>query len=57
MKFINYLEGITGVGIYPLTSLILFFVFFSGLTIWAFKVDKKYINNMKELPLQADENE
>lgn len=57
MKFINYLEGITGVGIYPLTSLILFFVFFSGLTIWAFRVDKKYINNMKELPLQAVENE
>ena len=24
MKFINYLENITGVGVYPLTSLLLF---------------------------------
>jgi hypothetical protein len=57
MKFINYLEGITGVGIYPLTSLILFFVFFSALTFWVIKADKKFINKMENLPLQNDENE
>ena len=57
MKFINYLEGITGVGIYPLFSLILFFAFFTALTIWVVKADKKLIDKMKELPLQNDENE
>ncbi|RYZ56266.1 MAG: CcoQ/FixQ family Cbb3-type cytochrome c oxidase assembly chaperone [Sphingobacteriales bacterium] len=56
MKFINYLEGITGVGIYPMTSLILFFLFFSALSVWAFKADKKYITAMKELPFAGNEN-
>jgi cytochrome c oxidase cbb3-type subunit 3 len=57
MKFINYLEGITGVGIYPLTSLILFFAFFSVLTVWVIKADKKLIDRMSDLPLQKDEIE
>lgn len=57
MKFINYLESITGVGIYPLTSLILFFVFFTGLSVWAFKADKTYINTLKHLPFPGDEKE
>ena len=57
MKFINYLEGITGVGIYPLTSLLLFFAFFSVLTIWVIKADKKLLKKMENLPLQSDENE
>ena len=49
MKFINYLESITGVGIYPLASLLIFFVFFTGLSIWAFKANKSYITLMKQL--------
>ena len=57
MKFIDYLQGITGVGIYPLTSLILFFVFFTGLAIWVIKADKKLLKKMEELPLQNDEKE
>jgi len=57
MKFINYLEGITGVGIYPLTSLIIFFVFFTALSVWAFKADKQYINTMKQLPFPGEESE
>ena len=56
MKFINYLESITGVGIYPLTSLIIFFVFFSALSIWAFKADKKYIGSMKQLPFESEQD-
>ena len=47
MKFINYLQSITGVGIYPLTSLIMFFLFFTVLTIYVVKADKKYIQKMK----------
>ena len=57
MKFINYLETITGVGIYPLTSLLVFFLFFTALTIWVFRADKKYLNTMKHLPLSNNENE
>ena len=50
MKFINYLERITGVGIFPLISLIIFFLFFSVLLLWVFKADKKYIAAMKHIP-------
>jgi len=51
MKFRNYLETITGVDIYPLVSLIIFFTFFTGLLIWAFRANKQYINEVKNLPL------
>ena len=57
MKFIHYLETISGVGIFPLTSLLIFFVFFSALTIWVFKADKGYINSMKHLPFASNEND
>jgi cytochrome c oxidase cbb3-type subunit 3 len=57
MKFIHYLETITGVGIYPLVSLLIFFLFFSALSIWAFRADKSYINAMKQIPLAGNENE
>ena len=57
MKFINYLESITGVSIYPLTSLIIFFLFFSALSVWVFKADKKYIDAMKRIPFPSNENE
>jgi len=55
MKFINYLEKITGVGIYPLVSLIIFFVFFIGLTYWVMKADDGYIGMMKKLPFNENE--
>jgi cytochrome c oxidase cbb3-type subunit 3 len=57
MKFINYLETITGVSIYPLTSLLIFFVFFSALTIWVLRADKGYINKMKQLPFTGNETD
>ena len=57
MKFIHYLETITGVGIYPLTSLAIFFVFFAAVTTWTLKADKKYISSMKNLPFPESENE
>ena len=57
MKFIHYLERITGVGIYPLTSLAIFFVFFAVIATWAFKADKKYINAVKAIPFPENEQQ
>lgn len=58
MKFINYLERITGVGIFPLTSLIIFFVFFSVLLLWVFTADKKYMSALGNIPFDGNsENE
>ena len=57
MKFKNYLETITGVETYPLMSLLIFFLFFTALSIWAFRANKKYIDELKNLPLaQGDDN-
>lgn len=50
MKFRHYLETMTGVGIYPLISLSIFFIFFTGLAIWALKANKNYIQAIKNLP-------
>ncbi len=50
MKFINYLESIAGVGIFPLVSLGIFFIFFVVLTIWTFKANKEHLTEMKNLP-------
>ena len=52
MKFINYLESIAGVGIFPLISLCMFFLFFVVLTIWALKVSKEHLDEMKNIPLE-----
>ena len=57
MKFINYLKSINGVSIYPLTALILFFLFFTVLSIWVFNADKKYMITMKNIPFTGNENE
>jgi cytochrome c oxidase cbb3-type subunit IV len=57
MKFIHYLEKITGVGIFPLTSLMIFFLFFTALLVWVFKADKYYMRLMKDLPLTNDEQD
>lgn len=51
MKFINYLESIAGIEIFPLISLTIFFTFFVVLTIWVLKVDKQRILEMKNIPL------
>ena len=51
MKFKTYLETISGVGIYPLISLLVFFVFFTGCVIYALKADPKMMDKMKSSPL------
>lgn len=57
MKFINYLETIAGVDIYPLISLLIFFIFFSLLTFWALRANKKYISHMKNIPINNNDNQ
>jgi cbb3-type cytochrome oxidase subunit 3 len=51
MKFINYLEKISGVDIYALSSFGIFFIFFIAMTFWALKADKKMIDEMNHIPL------
>ena len=51
MKFINYLESITGVAIYPLASLIIFFGFFVAVGVYVFKSKKEYFDYLKNIPI------
>ncbi|HNG72788.1 MAG: CcoQ/FixQ family Cbb3-type cytochrome c oxidase assembly chaperone [Chitinophagales bacterium] len=57
MKFINYLEGITGVSVFPMTSLLLFVIFFIGVMVWVMRADTGFINHMRNIPLENDINE
>lgn len=50
MKFINYLKSIEGVGIFPLVSLLIFFVFFVALLVYVFRVDKSTFEKIKNIP-------
>lgn len=54
MEFVNYLEKISGVDVYALTSFMIFFVFFIVIGVWAFKADRKVISHLSNLPLNAD---
>ncbi|MBX3252843.1 MAG: CcoQ/FixQ family Cbb3-type cytochrome c oxidase assembly chaperone [Chitinophagaceae bacterium] len=51
MKFINYLEKISGVDIYGLASLSIFFLFFLAVLAWVWKSDKKKIEEISRIPL------
>jgi len=51
MKFIHYLKSISGIGIYPMISLFIFFTFFALLLVYVFKTDKKEWNKIKNIPL------
>jgi hypothetical protein len=52
MKFIHYLEKISGVSIYALTSFTIFGLFFLMMLFWIIKADKKMINEISQIPLK-----
>lgn len=52
LKFIkHHMETITGIGIYPTISFVIFFLFFAGVMIYFFRSDKKQIDKLKNIPL------
>ncbi|WP_158975444.1 CcoQ/FixQ family Cbb3-type cytochrome c oxidase assembly chaperone [Cellulophaga sp. L1A9] len=54
-KFVKgYMETIDGVAIYPIISLLIFFIFFVVLFGWVFTASKDYISEVSELPLEKD---
>lgn len=50
----NVLTNIGGVGVYGVISIALFFVFFTGMLIWAVCLKKSYLSSMSELPLDGE---
>jgi len=52
LKYIkNHMESITGIEIYPLISLLIFFIFFVVLFWWVFTAKKDYITAVSNIPL------
>jgi len=52
--FKHYFEQVQNIEVWPIISLILFFVFFTLTLIWVLFLDKKYIEKMKSLPLDNE---
>ena len=48
---INTLEQIEGVEIFPIISLLMFFILFSTMTYFVMTARKEYIDEMKNMPL------
>lgn len=48
------LRSIENIEIYPIISLLIFVIFFVGMFWWVLRVDKNYIDHMKEMPLKDE---
>lgn len=58
LKFVKgNLENIDGVQIYPLISLLIFFIFFVGLFYWVITAKKDHISEVSNIPLEEDNNQ
>ncbi|HEY6626848.1 MAG TPA: cbb3-type cytochrome c oxidase subunit 3 [Ignavibacteriaceae bacterium] len=55
--FKEVLQSIEGVEFFTIVSMLILILFFIGMIIWLFKVDKKYIKHMSELPLNEERNQ
>lgn len=55
--FKHYFEQVQNVEIWPIISLIIFFVFFTITLVRIFFLDKGYLEKMSGLPLEDEGNE
>lgn len=55
LKFIKeHMATIDGIEIFPIISLLIFFIFFIGLFWWVFGYKKESINEMNNIPFDND---
>lgn len=50
--FKHYFELIDGVAAFPIFSLLIFFLFFLGLVVYVFTLDKKTEKHLENLPFE-----
>jgi Cbb3-type cytochrome oxidase component FixQ. len=54
LKFIKgHMETIEGIEIYPIISLLIFFLFFVVLFWWVFTAKKDYVKEVSQIPLDS----
>ncbi|TSE06536.1 MULTISPECIES: CcoQ/FixQ family Cbb3-type cytochrome c oxidase assembly chaperone [Aquimarina] len=55
LKFIKgHMESIEGIEIYPMISLLIFFIFFAGLFWWVITAKKEHIKEVSQIPLETE---
>ncbi len=58
LKFVkNHMESITGIEIYPIISLLIFFIFFVALFWWVITAKKDYLKTVSNIPLDNQNND
>jgi cbb3-type cytochrome oxidase subunit 3 len=58
LKFVkHHMESITGIEIYPIISLLIFFIFFIALFWWVITAKKDYIKRVSNIPLDNQNND
>ena len=55
--FSDVLQNIEGVEIFPVISLVIFFVFFISVLIWTVRLDKGLVNKLSRLPFNDSKAE
>lgn len=56
LKFIKHnMETIAGIEIFPIISLLIFFIFFVGLFFWVFTYKKATIDKLSNLPFMDEQ--
>lgn len=51
----NIVSHIGGIEAYGLVSIAIFFAFFLGMLVWAFRLNRRHLDRMSRLPLEDDE--
>lgn len=55
--FKHYFEQVHNVELWPIISLSIFFIFFIGLILYIIKMDKNYVDEMSNLPIDQTESD
>jgi len=56
LKFIkHHMTSMDGIEIYPIISLSIFFLFFTGLIVYTMRMNKGFISEMSNAPLTEDQ--
>jgi len=48
----NVAHDLGGIGVYGIVSILIFFLFFTGMVVWALCARKSYVEKMQVLPLE-----
>ena len=58
LKFVKHnMETISGIEIFPIISLLIFFIFFVALYTWVYTYNKDKISEMSNIPFSGEEND